>query len=152
MDQTKDSRPCGNHLAPPPSLPSPPLGSGADRATPGAPILFSGLLWCPAVSGMPETENLVPKSAPCTPPGELGFRGFTQTDIHPWPSWKACSSLLCLPAQSTGTLAGHRFSPIPFVPPCPLLSRPQPISYFNKFLCGCVCVCECVCVCVCVCV
>ena len=31
------------------------------------PSFCSALLWCPAVSGMPQTENLLPRTAPCGP-------------------------------------------------------------------------------------
>jgi hypothetical protein len=54
------------------SLPSPPFGPRADWAAPRAPILFSALPWYPVVSGMPKAENLVPRTAPCPPPAELG--------------------------------------------------------------------------------
>ena len=44
-------------LSPCPLLP---LAPGlTDRAAPRGPILFSALLRCPVVSGMPETENLL---------------------------------------------------------------------------------------------
>jgi hypothetical protein len=99
---------------------SPPFGTRADWAAPGAPILFSALPRCPVVSGMPEAENLVPRTAPFPPSTELGFHGFPQLDTHPWPRGKHGAVLLSLPAQSTRTLVGHGFSPTPFFPPCSL--------------------------------
>ena len=54
----------------PPALSS--LCPGADWADPRAPILFSALPWCPSFPGMPEAENLLPRTAPCPPPAELG--------------------------------------------------------------------------------
>lgn len=38
-------------------------------------------------------------------------------------TWKLCGSLLCQPAQSSGTLGGHGFSLTPFIPPCPLINK-----------------------------
>ena len=64
MDQIKDSQTYGNHPAPP-SLPSHPFSSRAEQANPKAPILFLGLPSCPVVSGMPKTENLLPRAVPC---------------------------------------------------------------------------------------
>jgi hypothetical protein len=62
---------------------------------------------------MPETENLLPQTAPFPPPAELGSSGFPQPDIHPG---KHAAVLLLLPAQSMGTLAGCGFSFTPFIP------------------------------------
>jgi hypothetical protein len=71
-EQNQGLLPVWEPSRPLPSLPSPPFGPWADWAAPRAPILFSALLRCPAVSGMPEAENLVPRTAPCPPPAELG--------------------------------------------------------------------------------
>jgi hypothetical protein len=118
-DWSKDSHPHGNHL----TSPSPPALSSlwprADRAIPRAPILFSTLPQCPMVSGMPETENLVPRTAPY-PPAELGFSGFSQPDTHPGPCEKHGAIIPCphphTPAQSTRTLVGNGFLPLPLFP------------------------------------
>jgi hypothetical protein len=64
--------PRGDHPAAPYPPSSPLFGPRADRATPGVPILFSALPRCPTVSGMPKAENLLPRTAPCPPPAELG--------------------------------------------------------------------------------
>jgi hypothetical protein len=48
------------------------LAPGLTEPSLGSPILFSALPQCPVVSGMPETENLLPRTAPCPPPGRLG--------------------------------------------------------------------------------
>ena len=37
---------------------------------------------------MPETENLLLRTAPCPPPAELGHSGFTQPDTHLGPRGK----------------------------------------------------------------
>jgi hypothetical protein len=70
----------------PSSLPTPTFGSRpyqASWAATRAHILFSALLWCPVVSGIPEAENLVPRTALCPLPAELGSSGFPhQTPIQ----------------------------------------------------------------------
>ena len=86
---------------------------------PWRPHLFSALLRCLAVSGISETENLVPKTAPCPPPTELRSTGFLQPDTHPRASWKGCGS----PSVSThpehrnsgGTrvFSNSHYSPVP---------------------------------------
>jgi hypothetical protein len=107
--------PWGNHSVLPFSLPSPPFCLRADWATHRDPhfVLSSSAVssgvwdardWEPVISGLREAQR--PQTAPCPPPGELGFRGFTQPDNPPGP-----------PAQSTGTLAGCGFSSTPFIPP-----------------------------------
>ena len=64
---------------------------------------------------MLETENLV-RGLPLVHPLPSGVSVFTQPDTHPWPSGKRPAVLLCLPAQSTGTLARHGLCPIPLFP------------------------------------
>lgn len=68
---------------------------------------------------MPETENLLPQTAPFSPPAELGSSGFPQPDTHLGACGKHAAVLLLLPAQSMGTLAGCGFSLTPFIPLVP---------------------------------
>ena len=92
MDQTKDSHPHGNHPVTPLSLLSPFFIPGDDQATlpPGASILVSALQWCPAMSGMSKTENLLSLASvrprdlglPLVHPPSGGVRDFPQTDTH----------------------------------------------------------------------
>jgi hypothetical protein len=90
-----------------------PLPSSPYPLLPSGPHLFSALLRCPAVCGIPEVENLLCRTAPGSPSHQAGVQ-WLPTDRHPpGASWKACRILPCLPAQSTGTLAGHGFSPTP---------------------------------------
>jgi hypothetical protein len=59
---------------------------------------------------------------------------FTQPETHLGPCGKCAAVLPHLPTQSTGTLAGHGFSPTPFIPPCSL-TRTAPslvICIFNE--------------------
>ena len=104
-------------------LPSPPFGPGDDRDTPGAPILFSALLQCPAASGMPETENLL--SLASVRPRDLGLplvcplAGWVQwlpiARHPPRAVWKAC----CSPPMSAPNSGGIQvfshslYSPMP---------------------------------------
>lgn len=68
---------------------------------------------------MPETENLLPQSAPFAPPAELGSSGFPQPDSHPGTCGKHAVVLLLLPAQSMGTLVECGFSLTSFIPLVP---------------------------------
>ena len=97
-------------------LSSPPFCPGDDQAN-----LFSALLRCPAASGMPKTENLLflasvrprdiglplvhPLVASLVYRVRPGFHGFPQPDTHKGLHGKRAAILLCLPAQSTRTLA-----------------------------------------------
>ena len=110
-----------------------PFSPRDDRAAPGAPILFSALPRCPAVSGMPETENLLslasarprdlglPLFHPPPPPparwGSVASHSQTPTRGHVESMWQ--SSCFHLPR------AGHGFSPTPFIPPHPLPRKGQ---------------------------
>ena len=98
MDQTKDSHPRGNPpqhpLFPCPLLPLSPLSSA--------------LPWCPAVSGMPKTENLFPRTAPCPHPSKLGSMAShsqTPTQGHvksEWQSFRICPHRAQEPWQDAG--------------------------------------------------
>ena len=76
MDWTKDSRLHGNYPASP--LSPCPLILGLTEP-PHGPCFQ---LFCGVQCEMPKTENLVPRTAPCPPPAELGFSGFTHTWGH----------------------------------------------------------------------
>ena len=111
----------------------PPLSSdlGLMELPPGSPILFSARPRCPAVSGMPKTENLLSLASmrprdlrlPLVHPPAGWVHSFPQPDTHPGPHGKHAAVLPSLPAQSSGTLVGRKFSPTPFIPPCPLPCR-----------------------------
>jgi hypothetical protein len=78
------------------------------------------------VSGMPEAENLVPRSAPCPHRAKLGFSGFTQPDTHPGPHGKQAAVLLRLPDQSEGNSGGTQdFSYSPLFPHAPCPAHPK---------------------------
>jgi hypothetical protein len=127
-DQTKDFCLCGNHPLPPLSLPSPPFDPRISEP-PQGPHLFSAPPRCSAVSEMPETENMLSLAS-------VRHRDLGLPPVHPlagwvqWlltarqpprAAWKGCTAVLThLPAQSTRTLAGCRFSPTPFIPSCPM--------------------------------
>ena len=114
---TKDSHLCGNHPVPPFPLPSLPFLS-RPSATP-RPLFCSQLLHR-IQRGVPEAENLEPVAAPCPPPAVWGQ--WLNTARHPSGAmWKACTVLLRLPTQITGTLVGCGFSPTPLFP-----THPQP--------------------------
>ena len=53
---------------------------------------------------------------PLVPHPLCGVSGLTQPDAHPGATWKTSAVLPCPPAQSTGTLVGRGFSPIPLFP------------------------------------
>ena len=101
----------------PPSAPLTPVLSSLilGKCCPG-PIFCSQLLHC----GMTESENLVPGAVPCSPFALWG----QWLNTGRCPPGATCTVLLHLPAQSTGTLAGCRFSPTPLFPhtygPCRL--------------------------------
>jgi hypothetical protein len=61
----------------------------------------------------PETSD-----CPLSIPWQAGCHGFPQPDTHQGLCGKHATVLPSLLAQSTGTLVGYRFSPIPFIPPC----------------------------------
>ena len=117
----------------PPSAPFPPalssLWPGAGQAAPKGPHLFSALPWCPAVSGIPKTENLLSLAyvrlrdlgLPLVHhPLSWGSSGFLQPDTHLGQRGKRATIFQCLPDQSTGTLVGGGFYPPPFFTPHPL--------------------------------
>ena len=103
------------------SLPSPPFSLGADGAAPGVPFLFSAIPWCPAVSGMSEAENLVPRSAHCPPHTKLGSgASHSQTTTRGHVESMQQSFRICRPrAPELWWDAG--FLPLPLSPhaPCP---------------------------------
>jgi hypothetical protein len=115
-DQTKDPCPCGNH-----PVPFLHLSPGVDWAAPGPSLcflLFDGVLWCPAM----------PRARPChlwllwgAETLDCSFSTHLWTGILRLPTvrfpLRPCGSHPCLPTQSTRTLAGCRFSPIPFIFP-----------------------------------
>jgi hypothetical protein len=119
----RPSQPC----SPCPLLLSPP--------PPGSPFcsqLFSCIQRC---LGCLRLRTWYPKTAPCPPPTELGSSDFPQPGIHRGcveSMW--CGSLWCLPAQSTRTLAGHGFSPIPFILPVPTTQHLMTISPYPILL------------------
>jgi hypothetical protein len=105
----------------PPSAPFSPcsLLSSAPRDardSPGAPHLFSAFLKCPAVSGIPESENLVPKTAPCPPPAELGSSGFPQPDTQPGPYGKHGAVFCICPLRALELWQDEGFLPLPLSP------------------------------------
>jgi hypothetical protein len=53
------------------------------------------------------------------PPPQAGIPWLHTARHPPGAVWKACSSLMHPTSQSTGTLMGRRFSPMPFIPPSP---------------------------------
>ena len=139
MDGTKDSRPRGNHPAPPLSLPSPPFSPGGlTEPPPGAPILFSAFLQCPAVSGMPETENLLSLASvrprdlglplvyhpPIPPPWAGSIASHSQ--ITTWASWKAWSS----PPNQHHNSDGLQVFSHSLIPP-------HPLPHIGQLMVGC---------------
>ena len=100
------------------SAPSPPafssLHSRRAECCPGAPILFLA----PPPYPVWDAENLVPGATPC-PSCAMWGQWLNTARCPPRVMWKVCAILPCPPAQSTGTLAGHRFSPTPLFPPHP---------------------------------
>jgi hypothetical protein len=64
---------------------------------------------------MLEAKNLVPGAALCSPPTVWG-QWLNTAKCPLRATCKACAVLLCLPAQSTRTLAGCGLSPTPFFP------------------------------------
>jgi hypothetical protein len=69
------------HIQLPLSLPSPPFAPGMTEPASGPTFcsqLFHSVQWCL----VPKTENLLPRTAPCSLPGELGFLAFPQPE-HP---------------------------------------------------------------------
>ena len=75
-------------------LPSPPFSPRAGQASPRVPILFSALLLCPSLSGMPGTENLL--SLASVRPKDQGLplvhppRAGSTARHPPGASWKVC--------------------------------------------------------------
>ena len=109
------------------SLPSPPFGPRDDRAAPGAPIPFSALLWCPSVYGMPEAGNLVPRTAPCPPPSELGYMAsHSQTPTRGRIESVRQSFHFC-PPRAPELWWDSGFSPTLFIP-----LRPLPLTWPSK--------------------
>ena len=112
---------CGNHTAPPSLLALHP-GDEQTAGGWGGLILFSALLQCPAVSGMPEAENLVPGVAPCPPPTELGsVASHSQT-----PTWGRVESVqqsfhtsACPEHQNSGRTQIFSHSPYSSTPTTP---------------------------------
>ena len=102
-------------LSPCPLLPSPPGPSAA----PGS--LFCSQLLHHIQGGMPEAENLVPGAAPCPPPVVWG-QWLNTARCPPGLCGKHPAVLPCLPAQSTGTLAGASSL---LLPSSPTPSAPQ---------------------------
>ena len=79
---------------------------------------------------------LVP-GLPLIHPSLCGVSGFTQPDAHPGPSGKRPAVLPCLPAQSTGTLAGHRLSPFPHThSPTQTHDPPASTLKFYNYMCS----------------
>jgi hypothetical protein len=128
MDRTKDSCLHGNHPVPTLPLPSSPFSPGTDQGTPRAPILFSALLRCPAVSGMPKTENLLSLAS-------MRPRDLRLPLVQPLGNWGSVASHSQTPTR--GWVEGMRqsfhirpprapelwqdtFSPTLFISPCPL--------------------------------
>jgi hypothetical protein len=108
-------------------VPSSPI-SGAESVASGP--LFCSQLLCRIQHGMPETENLVPRAAPCPPPCCVGSVA-SHSQMPTRGSVESMRSLPCPPVPSTGTLAGHGLSPSPLFPytnsPA-LLHPPTPTS------------------------
>jgi hypothetical protein len=76
---------------------------------------------------VPEAEKLIPGAAPCPSPAVPG-QWLNTARCPPRAIWKAWTVLPCLSAQSTGTLAGHGYSPTPLSP-----QHPQPRKLPQKF-------------------
>jgi hypothetical protein len=106
-DRTKDSHLCVNHLVPPPPPVLSSLWPWGWPSCPWSPLLFSALPRCPAVSGMPETDNLVPKTAPCPPPAEL-VSSHSQAPTHGPPTHveivRQSSASACPEHQNSGRM------------------------------------------------
>ena len=118
--------PSSTPLSPCPLLPS---ALGLISPDPGDLILFSTLLWCPSVYGMPEAGNLVPRPAPCPSPPELGsMASHSQTPTwgHVESVWQ--SSLSACP-ECGNSRGGTGFLPLPLsLLPCSAPTAPQPGS------------------------
>jgi hypothetical protein len=91
-------------------------------------ILFSALPWFSVVSGMPKTENLVPRTAPCPLPAELGpMASHSQTPTGGCMGRVRQSFCVCLPRALE--LWWHvGFLPLPLFPQCPLPHRSQEVD------------------------
>jgi hypothetical protein len=114
MDQTKDSHLHGNETAPLSPCPLLPLSPGLVELSQGPHSVLSSSM---VSSGILDSEagNLVPLVH-----HPLMWSQWLYTARYPpRAAWKEWSSLLSLPAQSTKTLAGHVFSPTPFISTVP---------------------------------
>ena len=115
MDQTKESHLSGNHPVSPLPLLFSSFSTRADRAAPRVPICsqqFRGIQ-----CGMPETENLLPQTAPFPPPAELGSSGFPQPSTHPGPHGKRTAVLLPRALKLWQDMGLFSLPPLPPVPP-----------------------------------
>ena len=120
-NQTNDSHPCENHPVPPLNLPSLPFGPRMvepPNPPPGAPICSQLFCCVQRCLGCPRLRTCY-LGLPLFQSPLRWDGGFPQPDTYPQPSGKCVAVLPCLPAQSTGTLAGHGFSPTPFTPLSP---------------------------------
>jgi hypothetical protein len=95
-------------------LPFPPFGPGAYEPPPEPPFVLSASMVSSV--GCWETENLLSRTAPCPPPGELGFRGFPQPDAHPGPRGKRMAVLRVHLPRAPELWQEAGFLPLPLFP------------------------------------